>query len=104
MLTSIHSSLPATFPIFQPGVKFWWDIQIMDDWGIYVTPQAKAGPGFAAGGGGVDLAFNLQLGCEGKLIFKDRGLMFLRLFTADLMLTGEVALNHDIILGGGVTF
>ena len=93
--------------VFQPGVKFWWDIQVVEDYAIYVTPAGKLGYTLGTGGGATAHAFNWALGVEGRVILGDRGLIFFRPFTLD-MFAGEFvddfAMRYDLMFGGGVTF
>jgi hypothetical protein len=92
--------------IFQPGPKFWWDIQI-GDYAIYVSPQAKLGYALISGGGTAH-AFNWQLGAEGRIILGDRGLLFFRPLAFDFFagdaIGGSFAMRYDLMFGGGVTF
>lgn len=106
---TIEQSIDRDFYIFNPGFKFWYDIHITD-YGIYITPQAKAGyavGGVCAGCTAVH-AFNIALGVEGRVVFKDRWLTFLRVVQLDTFLGdffGETfILNYDLLIGGGVTF
>jgi hypothetical protein len=94
--------------VFNPGFKFWWDIHITD-MGIYITPQAKAG--YAMGtcdGCGFGHALNIAIGAEGRVVFKDRWMTFLRPIYLDSYMGdffGEpFVLGYDILIGGGVTF
>ncbi|MBW2456631.1 MAG: hypothetical protein JRI68_19085 [Deltaproteobacteria bacterium] len=94
--------------VFNPGFKFWWDIHVTD-MGIYITPQAKAG--YAMGtckDCGFAHAFNFAIGAEGRVVFKDRWMTFLRPIYLDAyfgdFFDEPLVLGYDILLGGGVTF
>lgn len=105
---TIEQTVDNNFYTFNPGFKFWYDIQITD-YAIYITPQAKAGYAFGTCNGcrGAH-AFNLAVGVEGKVIFKDRWLVFLRPVYLDTFVGDFFAetfvLNYDLLIGGGVTF
>ncbi|MCC6527793.1 MAG: hypothetical protein IT373_34425 [Polyangiaceae bacterium] len=96
----------------EPGLKFWYDIQI-GDVAFYLTPSAKLGYGALIYRSVAAHAFNIELGFEGRLIINDRGLVFFRPITVD-MLAGEVGFGGasasgfaafwDLMFGGGATF
>lgn len=90
---------------FSAGCKFWWDIKIIDDLGLYLFPEAKAG--FAIWtdpGHDIDPFFNVQAGFGGKLILDDRWMVFLKPITPDFYIGRHFVFAWDILLGGGVTF
>jgi hypothetical protein len=105
---TIEQTIDGNFYVFNPGFKFWYDIQITD-YAIYITPQAKAGYAFGTCNGcGGNHGFNIAVGVEGKVIFKDRWLVFLRPVYLDSYIgdffNETFVLNYDLLLGGGVTF
>jgi len=89
--------------VFQPGMKFWYDIQITD-MAIYIAPQARIGyVGYF--GAGDSHGFNFGFGAEGKVILGDRGVLFFRPFTLDMMANDfGFVMRYDLMFGGGVTF
>ncbi len=105
---TLEQTIDGSFYVFNPGFKFWYDIQITD-YAIYITPQAKVGYALGTCSRCASAhAFNLAVGVEGKVIFKDRWLVFLRPVYLDTYLGSffreTFLLNYDILLGGGVTF
>jgi hypothetical protein len=110
---------------FGAAFKFWWDIQPVDDIGIYATPFASAGwtslifdfrdycvvfdPRFGCVEyGGRDHwvhFFNLQIGAMARLVLGDRGLVYFQPVTFDTLFNGDgVGLFYHFELGGGVIF
>ncbi|HHH10471.1 MAG TPA: hypothetical protein ENK23_00125 [Sorangium sp.] len=101
---SIGESFGSGFTVLTPGAKFWWDIQIIDDMAIYVSPSAKLGYGGFFGGGTSVSAFNWELAAEGKVVLGDRGMLFFRPVGVDFFADDNgLAVRYDIMLGGGVT-
>jgi hypothetical protein len=105
---TIEQTIDDFFYVFNPGFKFWYDIHITD-YAIYITPQAKAGYALGVCDPCRNAhAFNLAVGVEGRVIFKDRWLTFLRPVQVDTYLGdffGETfVINYDVLIGGGVTF
>ncbi len=107
------------------GPKFLWDIPIVRNLGLYLTPSAMIGYGYvSAGGGGGGLCydyegfvypcgggggsgsfFDMQFGFEGKLMLADRAFVFFRPLTLDFGTDGNAfVFRWDIMAGGGVTF
>jgi hypothetical protein len=94
----------------QPGLKFWWDIQAVEDVGFYIAPFIKAGYTYFS----VDLgpfgefsdhAFNPQAGLALHLALADRGQLVLRPVVIDMFINDDgVGVTYDIMAGGGVTF
>ena len=102
---NIGESFGSGFVVVQPGAKFWWDIQIVDDMAIYVSPNAKIGYGGYFGGGGSAHTFNWEIAAEGKVVLGDRGLVFFRPFALDMFAgDGGFVMRYDLMFGGGVTF
>jgi hypothetical protein len=99
---------------FQPGAKFLWDIQIVDDLGLYLTPSAMFGIAYASGSDAFGnsasaVGFDMQFGFEGKLVLGDRGFVFFRPFTLDVGIGASpvgngTAIRYDLLFGGGITF
>lgn len=88
----------------QGGPKFWWDIQPVDDLGLYIAPEIRIGPG-AWGNGDARGFLNTQIGCSGRLILGDRGIVFFKPFTMDLATDFDwYAGFWDVMAGGGVTW
>lgn len=106
---ALEQSFDGQFYVLNPSFKFWWDIQIVDDYAIYVTPWAKAG--YALRGacrGCPDHAFNIGLGAEGRVVFKDRWIVLFRPIHIDTYLGNFDGqgfwLNYSLLVGGGVAF
>jgi hypothetical protein len=85
------------------GCKFWWDIKIIDDLGLYLTPEAKVGMALWTGHTFYGY-FNPQLGFGAKLMLDDRWMVFLRPITADFYVGRYFFFGWDIMAGGGVTW
>jgi len=99
----------GNFVGFQPGAKFWWDIQLLDDMAIYLSPNAKVGYAGFYGGGGALHNFNFEVAAEGKVILADRGLVFFRpigldFFVGDGNGLDSFIMRYDMMFGGGVIF
>ncbi len=106
---NIGESFGSGAVVVQPGAKFWWDIQILDDMAIYISPNAKLGYGGVFAGGASAHSFNWQVAAEGKVILGDRGLVFFRplaldFFAGDGFGLNGFAMRYDLMFGGGVTF
>ena len=97
------------------GPKFLWDIPIIRNLGLYLTPSAMIGYGyedrggrvcdfFGCSGGGSASFFDMQFGFEGKLMLADRAFVFFRPLTLDFGINSGFAFRWDIMSGGGVTF
>lgn len=111
----IQESFSDNVTTLQLGPKFIWDIPVVRNLGLYLTPSAMIGYGYVdAGGvcgyygcygGGGGSFFDLQFGFEGKLMLADRAFVFFRPFTLDFGISDHGLLfRWDIIVGGGVTF
>lgn len=116
---SIEQSYDGFYFMFNPAFKFWYDIQIVDDLGIYVAPLAKAGYALEVCDGvrfnrfygcGTGHAFNIGFGVEGRVVFDDRWMVFFRPVQVDTF-AGDfgagrdaILFNYDIMIGGMVTF
>lgn len=92
----------------EPGVKFWYDIEIAD-MAIYVTPYAQLGYGFVQ----PDYhAFNIQFGASCRIVLGDRGMLYMTPVGIDLDPGGHsrggngsgILATWNIMFGGGVTF
>lgn len=118
---TIEQTFSENFYVFNPGFKFWWDIQPVDDYGIYIAPFAKAGYALATcsrrylrtyWGFGPDPcphhAFNIGLGVEGRLVLDDRWVVLLRPVQVDTYLGNMFGhsfwLNYSLLVGGGASF
>src|SRR5690606_25572672 len=111
---TIEQTFSGNFYTFNPAFKFWYDIEIAD-LGIYVAPLAKAGYavhtcdgcGFYYRGR-TEHAFNIGVGVEGRVVFKDRWMVYLRPIQLDSYMGDfygrTFVLNYDVLVGGGVTF
>lgn len=106
---AIEQTFDDNFYVFNPSFKFWWDIQIVDDYAIYVAPFGKAG--YAITGACAvcpDHAFNIGLGAEGRVVFKDRWVVLFRPIHLDTYLGNFFGqgfwLNYSLLVGGGVAF
>jgi hypothetical protein len=100
---NIGESFGDGLTVIQPGGKFWWDIAILEDKAIYLSPSAKLGYGGFFGGGSFH-TFNWQLAVEGKVVLADRAVLYFRPFALDFFAGSEFVVRYDIMFGGGVTF
>jgi hypothetical protein len=110
---------------FGAAFKFWWDIQVVDDLGVYATPFASAGwtsfifdygnycvafdPRFGCVeyGGSTDWEhfFNLRVGAMARVVLGDRGYVYAQPVTFDTIINGDGAgLLYQFLVGGGVIF
>lgn len=109
---------------FGAGFKFWWDIQLKDDLGLYLTPFAQVGPTsffyesdrycyydpslgrrVCPNASNDEHFFNAQFGMMARLILGDRGLVYFQPVTFDTVFNGDGAgLLYHLELGGGVIF
>jgi hypothetical protein len=87
---------------FAAACKFWWDIKIIDDLGLYLFPEAKLG--MSLWNPPVAGFFNTAVGFGGKLILDDRWMVFLKPITADFHIGPSFIFAWDILAGGGVTW
>ncbi|MBI4702976.1 MAG: hypothetical protein HY744_17810 [Deltaproteobacteria bacterium] len=104
---SIAESFGWGFVGFQPGCKFWWDIQPVKNLGVYIAPTGKLGYALFAGGGAAH-GINFEFGAEGRLVLGDRGFVFLRPISADMVAVfapaADFLFDWDVSLGGGLIF
>ena len=103
---TLEQTFGKGFYTLNPGFKFWWDIHITD-MAIYVAPFGKAGYVLGVDGQSAH-AFNLAVGAEGRVVFKDRWMALFRPIQIDTFMGdffGETfTVNYTIMLGGGLTF
>lgn len=102
---SFEQSFNEHYFMFEAGPKFWWDIQPVKDLGLYIAPEVRIGPAVSVNGDAHGW-FNTQMGCSGRLILGDRGIVFFKPFTLDLLadFDGSWVGFWDVMLGGGVTW
>jgi hypothetical protein len=97
----LHESFAGGAAAVQLGPKFWWDFQIMDGLGLYISPSVAIGIAIAGGGA----AFDMNLGCEAKLALADRGFVSFKPIGINIVAGGGGALvGWDFLFGGGVMF
>ena len=107
---TIEQSFDKDFYVFNPAFKFWWDIQVVDDLAIYVAPFAKAGYALGCGYESCSAVhgFNLGIGAEGRVIFNDFAMAYIRPIQGDMFLGdffgSTFLVNYSILIGGGLTF
>jgi hypothetical protein len=104
---------------FGAGFKFWWDIQMAHDLGLYFTPFAQAGwssfifpdrrfgcdPRFYNCNNNWEHFFNVQAGAMFRMILGDRGLVYVQPMTFDNVFNGGgYGLLYHFEIGGGVIF
>ena len=94
---------------FEPGVKFWWDIPIIDDLGVTVAPFGKAGYGLYRsdflGFTATSHFAHFQIGAAGRLSLANRAVVFIQPITFNMLANGDgTAFAYDILVGGGVTW
>jgi len=101
---ALAESVGSGFFVFQPGAKFWWDIQIIDDLGLYVAPFVKVGAAFATNIN-TNVFFNFQGGAQARLVINDLWNVFVRPVAIDFFI-GENGLDvrYDFIVGGVLSF
>lgn len=101
---AISESMGNGFFTFAAGFKFWWDIQIVQDLGLYVSPFAVAGFAVATQSGFTSGFFNFQGGAQVKLIINDTWNVFVRPLAFDFFAGDFFAVRYDFIAGGVITF
>lgn len=104
----IQESFGEGITALELAPKFVWDIQIVDGLGFYLSPAAALGYVHAGGGGYSYNGFTMQFIFEGKLVLGDRGMVFFRPFSFDLLGVGNgsftMTARYDMMWGGGVIF
>lgn len=105
---ALEQSFDGDLYTLNPAFKFLWDIQVVDDLAIYVAPFGKAGYVLGAAKGGPFHAFNLGAGAEGRVVFNDFAMAYLRPIQIDTFFgdfLGDLfVLNYSLMIGGGLTF
>jgi hypothetical protein len=105
---------------FGLGFKFWWDIPMARDLGLYFTPFAQAGWSsfifenrnfgcdprlFDCSSGNWEHFLNIQAGAQLRFILGNRGLLYLQPMTFDNVINGDgYGLLYHFEVGGGVIF
>jgi len=87
------------------GLKFRWDIQVRRGLALYLAPTARAGYAFYTHK--LDRPrhyFNLQFGFELRMIFRNRLIVFVRIFSFDFNIFDHVEVAFDTGVGIGVSF
>jgi hypothetical protein len=104
----IQESFGEGITALELGPRFVWDIPIVNGLGFYLSPSGMFGFAHAGGGGSSANGFTLQFSFDGKLLLADRGFVFFRPFSLDIVGLGngsfEVGLRYDMLFGGGVMF
>lgn len=100
----LQESIGGSSFVFNAGPKAWYDIQISDSHGFYLSPSVMMGLVYASGGNVSTFGFDMQFGFEAKLVIQDRGVVFFRPITVDIAVADGTAVRWDLAFGGGVTF
>ncbi len=88
---------------FTPGFRFSWDIPVVDEYAIYVTPSAQAG--FSIVDAGPQGFFNTQFSTAARVVINDRASVFFQPFNMDLNANGDgMFIGWNVLVGGGLTF
>lgn len=92
--------------VFQLGGRFVWDIRIVPNLGFYLSPSVGLGYTFSSA---PNHGLTIPFAFKAKLILGNRGFVFFQPFCMDLMTffrpqNEYVALQYDILFGGGVIF
>lgn len=106
---ALSESFGNGFATFAGGAKFWWDIQILGDLGLYATPFAVAGVAVATAGSrflndSTQGFFNFQFGAQAKLVINDSWNVFVRPVAFDFFAGEYFAWRYDFIAGGVLIF
>ncbi len=101
----LSESFGSGFFRFTVGPRFWYDIQVASNLGVYVTPDAQLGYTFFSGRVFSSHAVNLQAGCAARVVLGDRGMVFMRPVSFDFNFNDNgMVLTYNLIMGGGVTW
>jgi hypothetical protein len=88
--------------ILELGPKFWYDIQLASDLGLYLSPQGLLGLG--VGTEGVGAFFTMQFGFALKLILNDKVALSFKPFGFDIGIADNVGVRYDLMFSAGITF
>ncbi len=93
--------------VLQTGPRFVYDIRIVSGLGLYLSPSVGIEYTFSTGGphNGFSVPFLFKV----KMVLANRGLLFFQPVGIDLMAlfrpnSSYVALQYDLMFGGGVIF
>lgn len=126
----LQESFSEDITTIELGPKFSWDIQLVEGLGLYLSPSAMIGFAHISASGAymsspwggirtIEVSANgltIQLGIEGKLFLADRGVVFFRPLTIDIMplhvsdnidITEDewnTGIRWDLLIGGGIAF
>ncbi len=97
-----------TSTVFESLPRFVWDIPIIQNLGLYLSPGLGIGFARVFAGDGVNAA-TIQLTFDGKLILGERGFVFFRPFGLDIIASSVNSQSYtlvrwDLMFGGGVIF
>ncbi len=105
---TIEQTIDGDFYTFHPGFKFWWDIQVVEEYEIDVTPFADVGYMLLTDDNFTEHAFVFAFGVEGRVLLDDRWVLLFRPIHVQNLLTSinnnTFLLNFSVLIGGGVTF
>ncbi len=92
--------------VFQLNGRFVWDIPIVPNLGFYLAPSVGFGYTFSSA---PNHGLTIPFAFKAKLVLGNRGFVFFQPFGMDLMTffrpnNEYVALQYDILMGGGVIF
>lgn len=106
---TIEQTIDDNLYTFHPGFKFWWDIQVVEEYEIDITPFADVGYMFLSFDDFRDEhAFVFAFGVEGRVLLDDRWVLLFRPIHVQNLLTSinnnSFLINFSVLVGGGVTF
>jgi hypothetical protein len=106
----VQESFGKSFVAINIVPRFVWDIQVIDDLGLYLTPSAGLGVSFwVPEQGDVIPGLTFQFAFAVKLLLADRWLVFFRPVGLDVhpMTSNDqwsTGVRYELMLGGGATF
>ncbi len=108
---SFQAGFGNDYKTLELGPRFFWDIQLVQGMGLYLSPGAMIGYAawFPSDAGSTQSGLTFQVSLDGKLVFADRVYVLLRPFALDFMGMSlpsgmSLFLRYDFLLGVGMLF